>query len=173
MIYIALLRAINLAAKRRVAMADLRAWLTALGYDDVRTLLQSGNAVFRTKKKETTVRKELEAALEKGAGFHIDCVLRTADELRAVVAADPLGHVATNPSRYFVSFVDVPAQWPAIDAAAYEPELVHLAEREAYFWLPEGTQNSKIMAAFPARAGEIVTVRNWNTVTKLLAMAEK
>lgn len=173
MVYIALLRAINLAAKRRVAMADLRAWLTALGYDDVRTLLQSGNAVFRTKKKEATVRKELEAALEKNAGFRIDCVLRSVDELRAVVAADPLGHVATNPSRYFVSFVDVVAEWPEIDEAAYEPELVHLAEREAYFWLPEGTQNSKIMAAFPVRAGQIATVRNWNTVTKLLATAEK
>lgn len=172
MVYIALLRAINLAAKRRVAMADLRAWLTDLGYENVRTLLQSGNAVFSSRKKPATVRKELEAALEKGAGFRIDCVLRTADELRAVVAADPLGHVATNPSRYFVSFVDVAPEWPAIDAAAFEPERVHLGEREAYFWVPEGTQNSKLLAAFPARKGQIATMRNWNTVTKLLVMAE-
>jgi uncharacterized protein (DUF1697 family) len=173
MVYIALLRAINLAAKRRVAMADLRAWLTGLGYDDVRTLLQSGNAVFSTKKKLATVRKEVEAVLEEGAGFHIDCVLRTADELRAVVAADPLGAVATNPSRYFVSFMDVAVEWPEIDAAAFEPERVHFAEREAYFWVPEGTQNSKLLAAFPARKGQIATMRNWNTVTKLLAIAEK
>ncbi|MFC4855677.1 DUF1697 domain-containing protein [Actinophytocola glycyrrhizae] len=173
MVYIALLRAINLAARRRVAMADLRAWLTGLGYDDVRTLLQSGNAVFRTRKKAASVRKEVEAVLEQGAGFHIDCVLRTADELRAVVAADPLGAVATNPSRYFVSFADVAGEWPAIDPGAYEPERVHLAEREAYFWVPEGTQNSKVLAAFPARPGQITTVRNWNTVTKLLAMTEK
>lgn len=173
MVYVALLRGINLGARRRVAMADLRAWLTGLGYDDVRTLLQSGNAVFRTNKKPATVRREVEAALAEGAGFRIDCVLRTADELRAVVAADPLGHVATNPSRYFVSFVDLPGEWPAIDAAGYEPERVHLAEREAYFWVPEGTQNSKLLAAFPARPGQVTTMRNWNTVTKLVAMTEK
>ena len=126
MVYIALLRAINLAARRRVAMADLRAWLTALGYDDVRTLLQSGNAVFRTDKTEAIVRKELETALEEGAGFRIDCVLRTVAELRAVVAADPLGHVATDPSRYFVSFMDLPGEWPAIDPwqAATKPSNV-------------------------------------------------
>lgn len=170
MIYVALLRGINLGSKRRVAMADLRAWLTDLGYTDVRTLLQSGNAVFRTAKRAPAVRKEIEAALAEHAGFDIDCVLRTADELRAVVAADPFGAVADDGARYLVSFLDVPGRWPEVDAAAYEPELVHLAEREAYFWVPTGIQKSKILAAFPARKGETATMRNWNTVTKLLAM---
>lgn len=168
-----LLRGINLAAKRRVAMADLRAWLTELGYTDVRTLLQSGNAVFRSDKRPATVRREVEAALVAGAGFTVDCVLRTAAELRAVVEADPLGDVVTDPSRYLVSFLDVPGRWPDIDPAEFEPERVHFAEREAYFWLPGGIQKSKLLAAFPARKGEVSTVRNWNTVTKLLAMTEK
>ncbi len=172
MIHIVLLRGINLGSRRRVAMADLRAWLADLGYTDVRTLLQSGNAVFRTDKRPATVRREVEAAIAAGAGFPVDCVLRTAAELRAVVEADPLGDVATNPSRYLVSFLDRPGDWPEVDPAAYEPERVHLAGREAYFWVPDGTQNSKVLAAFPAREGETATVRNWNTVTKLLAMAE-
>jgi uncharacterized protein (DUF1697 family) len=173
MIYVALLRAINLGSRRRVAMADLRAWLGTLGYGDVRTLLQSGNVVFSTRKKPPAVRRELETALAADAGFTIECVLRTADELRAVVDADPFGHVADNPSRYFVSFVDGTAVWPELDTAAFEPERVHLAEREAYFWLPEGAQNSKIMTAYQPGDGRIVTARNWNTVTKLLAMTEK
>jgi uncharacterized protein (DUF1697 family) len=173
MIYVALLRAVNLGSRRRVAMADLRAWLTALGYDDVRTLLQSGNAVFGTAREPVAVREELEAAIEEGAGFHVDCVLRTLPELRAVVAADPLGHVATNPSRHFVSFVDEAVEWPGIDAAAYEPERVHFAGREVYLWLPGGSQNSRLVAALPTPAGRIATMRNWNTVTKLLALAEK
>jgi uncharacterized protein (DUF1697 family) len=59
-----------------------------------------------------------------------------------------------------------------VDAAAYEPERVHLGEREAYFWVPAGTQKSRVLAAFPARDGETATVRNWNTVTKLLAMTQ-
>lgn len=173
MIHVALLRGINLASKRRVAMADLRVWLTDLGYTDVRTLLQSGNAVFSTNKRPAAVRKELEKALATHAGFTIDCVLRTAAELRAVVDANPFGDVATDPSRYLVSFLDMPGKWPALDLTAFEPERVHLAEREAYFWVPGGIQKSKILAAFPARKGEVATVRNWNTVTKLLAMAEQ
>lgn len=173
MIHVVLLRGINLAAKRRVAMADLRAWLTELGYADVRTLLQSGNVVLRADKRPDKVRKEVETALAKGAGFTVDCVLRTAPELRAIVDANPFGDVVTDPSRYVVSFLDVPGKWPEIDPAEYEPERVHLAEREAYFWLPNGQQKSPILAAFPARKGEVATVRNWNTVTKLLAMAEE
>lgn len=173
MIHVALLRGINLGSKRRVAMADLRGWLTDLGYTDVRTLLQSGNVVFQADKKPAAVRKEVESALVEGAGFAVDVVLRTAPELRAVVDADPFGDVVTDPSRFVVSFLDAPGTWPEIDPAEYEPERVHLAEREAYFWLPGGQMKSKILAAFPTRKGEVATVRNWNTVTKLLAMAEK
>lgn len=172
MIHVALLRGINLGSRRRVAMAELRGWLTDLGYADVRTLLQSGNVVFRSDKRPATVRGELEAALAEGAGFPVDCVLRTAAELRAVVEADPLGEVVTDPSRYLVSFLDVPGRWPKVDPEEFLPERVHLAEREAYFWVPGGIQKSRLLAAFPARKGEVATVRNWNTVTKLLAMAE-
>jgi uncharacterized protein (DUF1697 family) len=154
-------------------MADLRAWLTDLGYENVRTLLQSGNVVLRTDKRPDTVREEVEAALAKGAGFTVDCVLRTAPELRSVVELDPFRETVTDPSRYVVSFLDVPGKWPEIDTAEYEPERVHLAAREAYFWLPNGQMKSPILAAFPARKGEVATVRNWNTVTKLLAMAEE
>lgn len=153
-------------------MADLRTWVAGLGYTDVRTLLQSGNVVFGTNKRPATVRKELESALAEGAGFTVDVVLRTAPELRAVVDADPLGDVVTDPSRYVVSFLDAPGKWPEIDPAEFEPERVYFAEREAYFWLPGGQMKSPLLAAFPTRKGEVATVRNWNTVTKLLAIAE-
>ncbi len=170
--YVALLRGINLGARRRVAMADLRGWLAELGYTDVRTLLQSGNVVFTSPRSMARVRTELESALEAGAGFRIDCVLRTVDELRAVVAADPLGAVVTDPSRYLVSFVDSSVTSPVRDLGVFAPEQAFLGEREVYFWVPGGIQKSKILAAFPARQGEVATVRNWNTVTKLLKLAE-
>jgi uncharacterized protein (DUF1697 family) len=171
--YVALLRGINLGAKRRVAMADLRAWLADLGYTDVRTLLQSGNVVFRTDRGPGTVTGELERRLAEGAGFPIDCVVRTADELRAVVAADPFGQVADNPSRYLVSFLRGPVVPPDHAPDAFAPELFHLGEREVYFWTPGGVQRSKVLAAFPDRKGEVATVRNWNTVTKLLAITQE
>jgi uncharacterized protein (DUF1697 family) len=170
--YVALLRGINLGSRRRVAMADLRSWLTDLGYADVRTHLQSGNAVFRTAKRPATVLRELERRLADGAGFQIDCVIRTADELREVAELDPLAEVATNPSRYLVSFLNGPATPPDFAPERFHPERFHVGAREIYFWVPDGIQNSKVLAAFPAREGEVATVRNWNTVTKLLAMID-
>jgi uncharacterized protein (DUF1697 family) len=170
--YVALLRGINLGGKRRVAMADLRAWLEELGYTDARTLLQSGNAVFRSAKRAATVERELEAKLAEGTGFSVDCVIRTVAELRAVVEADPLGSVADNGSRYHVTFLRTAP--PKVDFApdTFAPELFHVGPREVYFWTPGGSINSKVLAAFPGRKGEVATMRNWNTVTKLLAMAE-
>jgi uncharacterized protein (DUF1697 family) len=170
--YVALLRGINLAGKRRVAMADLRAWLGELGYADVRTLLQSGNAVFRTAKRAATVEREVEAKLAECTGFTVDCVIRTADELRAVVEADPLGSVADNGSRYHVAFLRTPPPVPDFAPDAFAPELFHVGPQEVYFWTPAGSNKSPVLAAFPARKGEVATMRNWNTVTKLLAMAQ-
>ncbi|MGH3761545.1 DUF1697 domain-containing protein [Actinophytocola sp.] len=170
--YVALLRGINLGANRRVAMADLRSWLAELGYEDVRTLLQSGNAVFRTPKRPATVQRELEARLAEHAGFTIDCVVRTADELRTVVEADPLGSIADDGSRYMVMFLGAEPKPPDFAPDAFAPELFHVGGREVYFWVPDGVRNSKVLAAFPAGKGDVATVRNWNTVTKLLAMTE-
>lgn len=169
--YVALLRGINLGSTRRVAMADLREWLTALGYEDVRTLLQSGNAVFRTNRHAATVVTEVESALAKGAGFPVDCVLRTAAELRAVAEADPLGSFVTDPSRYLVSFLRSPAVAPpGVDPEGFLPERFVVGEREVYLWVPRGSQKSRMLAAFPSAKGQVATVRNWNTVTKLVAM---
>lgn len=171
--YVALLRGINLAGKRRVAMADLRAWLAELGYENVRTLLQSGNAVFGSDKSAATVQAELEAHLAERAGFAIDCVVLTAAELRAVVEADPLGDVADNGSRYHVSFLRTAPAQPDFAADAFAPERFHVGKKEMYFWTSEGVMHSKMLAAFPAKKGEVATMRNWNTVTKLLAMTEE
>lgn len=156
-------------------MSDLRGWLTDLGYVDVRTHLRSGNAVFDSDEPVDVVASEVEARLSKETGFGIDCVVRTAAELRAVVDADPLGDVATDPSRYLVSFLAAAvdrARLPDLDPAAYEPERYHVADREVYFWCPGGVHGSALLARFADRPGQAVaTVRNWNTVTKLAALA--
>lgn len=170
-VYVALLRGINLGSRRRVAMADLRAWLDDLGYTDVRTHLQSGNVVFGTGRSAATVRRELETRLAEGAGFAVDCVLRTAGELAEVAARDPFGPVATDPSRYLVSFLHGPATAPEFAADAYAPELFAVGEREVYFWVPDGIRHSRLLTAFPQQKGDVATVRNWNTVTKLVSMS--
>jgi uncharacterized protein (DUF1697 family) len=161
---IALLRGINLGSKRRVAMADLRGLLEELGYTDVRTVLASGNAIFTGK----TSRAKLEAALEKRFKMKIDVVLRTMDELQAIVDADPFGEEVDNPTRYFVVFLDREPDLGPLEGDDFAPDRFVADGHEIYVWCPEGMQNSRLMKALgkPGLAGT-ATVRNWATVNKL------
>lgn len=171
--YVALLRGINLGSRRQVAMADLRDWLAGLGYRAVHTHLRSGNVVFDSGKRPATVAGEMEAELAARSGMRIGCVLRTAAELRAVVAADPFGEVATDPAKYLVSFLAGAALTaPEVDPEEYRPERFHLGGREVYFWCPHGIGGSRLLPAFanwPGGTG--ATVRNWRTVTRLAELA--
>jgi uncharacterized protein (DUF1697 family) len=167
---VALLRGINLGAKRRIAMADLRALIEELGYTDVRTVLASGNAVFSGPKAKA--REKLERALAQRFGFDVDVILRSMDELHAVVAADPFGAEATNATRYFVVFLDSEAQGQRLSDLAeqdFAPDKFAANGRELYAWCPDGMQNSRLMKELgkPGLAGT-ATVRNWSTVNKLL-----
>ena len=163
---IALLRGINLGSKRRVAMADLRALLEELGYADVRTVLASGNAIFTGRAS----RKQLEDALQERFGMKIDVVLRTMDELRAVIASDPFGEVVDNPTRYFVVFLDREPQLDSLEGEDFAPDQFKVNGKEIYAWCPEGMQNSRLMKALgkPGLGAGTATVRNWATVNKLV-----
>ncbi len=165
---VALLRGINLGAKRRVAMADLRALLEEIGYTDVRTVLASGNAVMTGAKS----RDKLEKALADRFGMRIDVILRTMEELHAVIDADPFGDEVTNPTRYFVVFLDAApnaAKLKALLEDDFSPDRLAANGRELYAHCPDGMQNSRLMKALgkPGLAGT-ATVRNWATVNKLL-----
>ncbi len=165
---VALLRGINLGAKRRVAMADLRALLEEIGYTDVRTVLASGNAVITGTKS----REKLERALAERFDMKIDVILRTMKELQAVVDADPFGDEVTNPTRYFVVFLDATpnaAKLKPLLEDDFSPDKLAANGRELYAWCPDGMQNSRLMKQLgkPGLAGT-ATVRNWATVNKLL-----
>jgi uncharacterized protein (DUF1697 family) len=167
---VALLRGINLGSKRRIAMADLRALFEELGYEDVRTVLASGNVVFTGPKAKA--RERLEAGLADRFGFDVDVILRTMEELRDVVAADPFGAEVTNPTRYFVVFLDSAPKAAALSALAeqdFAPDKLAADGRELFAWCPDGMQGSRLMKALgkPGLAGT-ATVRNWSTVNKLL-----
>jgi uncharacterized protein (DUF1697 family) len=167
---VALLRGINLGSKRRIAMADLRALIEELGYSDVRTVLASGNAVFTGPKAKA--RDKLEQGLAERFGFDVDVILRTMDELHGVVEADPFGDDVTNPTRYFVVFLDAAPdaeKLRAITEQDFSPDRVAAGGRELYAWCPDGMQDSRLMRELgkPGMAGT-ATVRNWSTVNKLL-----
>jgi uncharacterized protein (DUF1697 family) len=167
---VALLRGINLGSKRRVPMADLRELMGELGYEDVRTVLQSGNIIFTGAKAKA--RETLEARLADRYGFKVDVVLRTMDELQAVVDNEPFGDEATDLTRCFVVFLPSGPNAKALQALAeqdFAPDRFEAGGRELYAWCPEGMQNSALMRALgkPGLA-ETATVRNMSTVKKLL-----
>ena len=167
---VALLRGINLGAKRRIAMADLRALLEEIGYTDVRTVLASGNAVITG--PPAKAREKLEKALAERFDMDVDVIVRTMKELHAVIDADPFGDEVTNATRYFVVFLDAApnaAKLKPLLEEDFSPDKLAANGRELYAWCPDGMQNSRLMKTLgkPGLAGT-ATVRNWATVNKLL-----
>jgi len=166
---IALLRGVNVGGNKKVPMARLRALLEELGYRDVRTYVNSGNVVFSGPRRAA---KQLEAALAKTFGFDVPVVLRTRDELAAVLQANPLRKVATDSAKHLVVFCSEKASTD-LDAKDFAPETFVVRGREVYLWLPGGIGTSplaKVLANKPLGSGS--TARNWRTVEKLLELAD-
>ncbi|MCW0214060.1 MAG: DUF1697 domain-containing protein [Pseudonocardia sp.] len=171
--YAVLLRGINVGGNRKVPMADLRSLLEGLGYADVRTYLQSGNAVLSTDEDAGTVATRCEAAIADEFGMDVRCLVLSGPELRAVADAHPLRDVADNGSRMTANFLFAPVPDGAADPAELDPGRVVVAERVIYQWCPDGISNSPDVAAFVRKNWKVpVTGRNWNTVEKLLALLD-
>jgi uncharacterized protein (DUF1697 family) len=173
---IALLRGINIRSNRRVSMGKLRELLESHGYGDVRTHLQSGNVVLSSPVSGARLERALERHLADGLGVEVEVLVRNRKQLADIVARDPLGKVAKNPSRYLVSFLR--SKPPAkvvreLAAADVAPEQLVVEGREVYAWHPAGVQRSKVNKLLAQRLGVTATARNWNTVTKLLELVSE
>jgi uncharacterized protein (DUF1697 family) len=174
--YIALLRGINLGPRNKIAMADLRELLEGLGHGDVRTHILSGNAIFTSSLRSIP---RLEAGISKAIherfGFDIAVLVRTSEELAAVVAANPFEAAKDEPSHCFAIFLGEnppKAKLDALDPASYAPDAIRLGDRVIYAWLPNGVAGSKVLGLLTdKRLGVTTTNRNWNTTTKLLELA--
>jgi uncharacterized protein (DUF1697 family) len=175
--HIALLRGINVGRNRKVEMARLRALMGELGYADVATYVQSGNIVFRAPgQPPAQLERHLQEQLAATFGFDIAVMVRSRDELAAVVHANPFRGVATDPSRQVVLFladaID-PARLADIDADEYAPEAFRVLGRELHVWAPGGIGTSPLLKVLSERRlGVAATSRNWRTVEKLLALAD-
>ncbi|SES48878.1 DUF1697 domain-containing protein [Actinokineospora terrae] len=165
--YAALLRGVNVGGRSKLPMADLRAVLTGLGYADVRTLLQSGNAVLRTDADAADVEQAVERALLAEVGLTTRCLVRTGDELRAVLAGNPFTE-ADNGSKMVAAFVSSVPDSPGFDPVTLDPERVRVGDRVIYQWCPDGISNAPLVVPVVEKKwGVVVTARNFNTVTKL------
>ena len=176
-VYLALLRAVNLPSHKQVAMAELRELLTNLRFTDGRSLLQSGNLVFRSKARTSAqVERLLEAEAEKRLALQTDFFVRTADEWRPVIAHNPFREEAErDPSHLVVFFLkDAPdaKDVAALQAAITGPEIVRARGRQAYIVYPAGIGRSRLtITLIERKLGTRATGRNWNTVLKLGALA--
>jgi uncharacterized protein (DUF1697 family) len=174
---IALLRAINLAGLNRVGMADLRELMTSLGLEEVTTLLQSGNAVFRSRETPDRLEQMLEGAAEKQLGLRVEFFVRTAAEWKAMIAANPFRSEAkSDPAHLLVlamKTAPTTAQVKALQQAIKGREVVRAKGRFLYTVYPDGIGRSKLTSAVVEKMlGTRGTGRNWNTVLKLAALAE-
>jgi uncharacterized protein (DUF1697 family) len=159
-------------------MASLRELLAGAGFSDVRTYVQSGNVVLSSSLTVAELEQEAARLIEERFGFSVPVVVRTRDELAAVVERDPFGKVASNPKRYQVTFLScalAPSVASTVSELQVAPEQVAVVDREIYTWHPDGIARSKLWAKLSSEQflGVTGTARNWSTVTTLLSMADE
>ncbi len=172
---IALLRGINLASRNRVSMPDLRRALGEAGYEDVATLVQSGNIVLTSGKAPKTLEREISKLVLDEFGVTSATVVRTRDELAGTIERNPIPDGPSTPKLFQVTFFSEEPDGAAVErllAQDFGAEQVAVIGREAYAWHPDGIQRSKLARELGRCLGDGGTARNWNTVTKLLELAD-
>ena len=162
-----------------VSMSDLRDLMSKLGMEDVRTLLQSGNVIFRSDiRSPAKVEKVLEDGVEKRFGLKTEFFVRTVEEMNEVVAANPFPREAKqDPGHLVVGFLKAAPDSAAVTAlqkAIVGREVVRAVGRHSYVVFPDGIGRSKLTSALTEKKlGTRGTGRNWNTVLKLQALANE
>ena len=175
---VAMLRSVNLPNHQKVNMQALKTLCTSLGLRDVQTYIQSGNLVFRDAEEDPdALAQRIEQAMEASFGFRPVVIVRTASELRKVIANNPFrGRKEVEPSKLLVVFIKSAPTKQARDkllAIPCEPEELRIHGCEVYIYYPDGMARPKIPLIRMEKALQSSsTGRNWNTVNKLLAMAE-
>lgn len=165
---VALLRGINVGGNHKIPMADLTTWLEAAGFSSITTYIQSGNVVLEHAAR-ANVQQRVRDAIVDHTGWDIAVVVRSASEMREVVAANP--YPGVEPTKLHVSFLDAaPAAEASLDARRWLPEEFTVVGRDIYLHLPNGMGRSVMAPRLIAIKN--ATTRNWNTVLKLVQLLD-
>jgi uncharacterized protein (DUF1697 family) len=172
--YVALLRGVNVGRAKRIAMADLRKLVGDLGYEDVRSVLNSGNLVFSgPERPQEEVGKAIEESLVLKLGVASRVLVLDATELTTIIEGNSLLDVAGDHARLIAFILSSPEARQGIEPLCeqdWAPGAVALGERAAYVWCPDGILDSAAAAALGKILGDATTSRNWATLLKLHAL---
>jgi uncharacterized protein (DUF1697 family) len=177
-IVISLLRGVNVVGRNQIKMDQLRSLYESLKFTGCQTYINSGNVVFCTRERSLAVLPErIEKAIERKFGFRPSVIHRSAAELREIIARNPFAKQRNiDPSKLLVGFLAAdphPEACAKLRAINTGCEVVHFAARELYIYFPNGVGRADLPWSTIDRCMKVpITGRNWNTVTKLLAMAE-
>jgi len=178
-VLISMLRGVNVGPHNRIKMDALRAVYESLKLEDPHSYVQSGNVIFRTKEKNSPqLAKKIQSAIQKKFGCCPDVILRSADEIRRAIAANPFpDRTKEEPGKVLVTFL---AAEPPREAATNLknlkgfPEELRLEGRELYIYFPNGAGKSKLPWSALDRLVKVTgTARNWNSVMAILEIAEE
>ena len=176
-VIISLLRGVNVGGHNKIKMEALKALYESLGLEDAQTYVQSGNVVFKSDERDLAqLGKRIEGAIERKFGFRPGVVLRTARELKDVAQRNPFAKrrdIETNKLHVMFLLAELSAESrTAVLNIKGHPEEVRLDGRELYIYFPHGMGRSKLVPVLERALKKSGTARNWNTVAKLLEMAE-
>jgi uncharacterized protein (DUF1697 family) len=175
--HIALLRGINVSGSKKIKMADLRELLTSLGFEDVKTVLASGNVAWDTGGDDTAaMQAAIERDIEATFGFGVSVIVMPREQIERLVASEPFAGVeVTKDTRLYVTFLpepttthlDIPYHAPAQGFAILR---VSASEVCSVLTLSPTSRTVDLMRILEQEFGKNVTTRNWNTVVKLASL---
>ena len=166
--WVALLRGINLGPSHKVPMADLRALLSDdLGYDDVKTLINSGNVVFTAGGSAGAHEKKIASAPERRFGFPVPTIVRSVASVKKVLADNPFDGAPDK--QLHIVFVSAKPSMPAPEDIA--PDEAVYGQKVVYLRMPNGIAGGKVGDLGKAKGSPVATSRTVATVKKLVALA--
>ncbi len=175
--YIALFRGINVGGNTILPMQELVKILENLGAQNVKTYIQSGNAVFQhTTENAAELSNIIRAAIHESRGFEPQVLLLDAAEMEQAIAANAFPQAAANPQAVHLYFLADPPANPdlkTLDRLKQDNEQYHLNGKVFYLYAPDGIGRSKLAAQAEKALGVTATARNWRSVGKIMALAKQ
>lgn len=175
--YIAFLRAVNVGGANSLTMSDFTRLLGSMGFKDIKTYIQSGNAVFRAAEADPEkLAEQIAGKISRSHGLSVGVVVFKLSELASAVAANPYPDADSNPKALHLTFLASAPAAPALgplEGIRNVTERFTLQGRVLYFYAPEGVGRSKLFARLEKALGVPATARNWRTACKILEIAQQ